>query len=166
MIRYFLFFTLFLLTSCHRESWQHTSIRNGNRDYDIAKLSYPPSNPNSGIKLEFTRFGKEIHGYINVATFEFPTHKDDLHATTLTISTNSTTRTFVISLLEGGQRARLTDTCLDYLIQTLQLKSSVTLSSGHFSETLESSNFERHYNVLLREPSRIKPQNLIHFELF
>ena len=71
-----------------------------------------------------------------------------------------------VPLMEGGQRARLSDTCLEYLVQTLQLKKEVTLSSGPFTETLNSESFERHYDALLREPSRIKPQNLIHFELF
>lgn len=155
-----------LLTGCQREEWRHTAIRNSNRDYDIAKLTYPPSNLNDGLELELTRYGKEIHGYINVYTFELPTYKEDPHATTLTIATSSVTQTFVISLLEGGQRARLTDICLEYLLQTLILKPTVTLFSGHFSQTLKAENFKRHYEALLREPSLLRPQNLITFEIF
>lgn len=160
-----LFFLLFL-TSCHREPWQHTSIRNGNAHYDMAKLTYPPSNPTSGMELELTRTGKEVHGYVNVHHYELPSHEDDLHATTLTISTNCASRTFVIPLLQGGQRAHLTDECLEYLLQNLELKPSVTLTSGHFSQELESSNFERHYNALLRKPPVIAPRSMVSFELF
>lgn len=157
---------LLLTTSCHHSTWQHTSIRNGNDRYDMAKLTYPSSNETNGIELEMTRLGKEIHAYINVHCFELPMNENDKHATTLTISTNCATRTFVIPLLEGGQRARLTDTCLEYLLQNLELKPSVTLSSGHFSETLDASNFERHYDALLRKPSVIQPRSMISLELF
>jgi hypothetical protein len=132
----------------------------------MAKLSHPPTSVNDGLELELTRHGKEIHGYINVHTFELPSLENDTHATTLTISTRSATETFTIPLLEGGQRAKLTETCLDYLLQNLELKSSVVLTSGHFSETLDASNFRRHYDALLRAPSRILPQNMINFEIY
>jgi hypothetical protein len=157
----FIFFT-----SCHREPWQHTSIRNGNSNYDMAKLTYPPSHPMSGIELELTRTGKEVYGYVNVYQYEFPPYENDIHATTLTITTNSAKRTFVIPLFQGGQKARLTDECLDYLLQNLELKPTVTLSSGHFLQELESSNFERHYNVLLRKAPILNPRSMVTFELF
>lgn len=157
---------LLCFVGCARSSWQHTSIRSGNTDYDISKLTHPSSNPTDGLELELTRCGKEIHGYLNVHALELPSHEEDPHATTLTIRAQCASKTFVIPLLQGGQRARLTDTCLDYLLQTLSLKPSVTLSSGHFSETLDSANFDRHYNALLREPNWLKPDGLIHFELF
>ena len=157
---------LFCLTSCHHEPWQHTSIRNGNPQYDLAKLTYPASNPNNGIELEITRSGKEVHGYINVKQYDFPIHDNNPHQTLLTIETNRATKTFVITLLEGGQRARLTDSCLEYLLQTLELKPSVTLSSGHFSEILNTANFSRHYDALLREPHRLIPEKLITFEFY
>lgn len=165
-MKFLLLSFLLLLTSCHREPWQHTSIRNGNPNYDMAKLTYPASNPTSGMELELTRTGKEIHGYVNVHHYELPSYQDDLHATTLTITTNCAARTFVIPLLQGGQRARLTDDCLDYLLQNLELKPAVTLSSGHFSQELESSNFERHYNALLRKPPVIDPRSMVSFEIF
>lgn len=161
-----LFLLLLFLTSCHCEPWKHTSIRNGNAHYDMAKLTYPPSNPISGMELELTRTGKEIHGYVNVLHYELPPHENDLHATTLSISTNCASRTFVIPLLQGGQRARLTDDALDYLLQNLELKPSVTLTSGHFSQELESSHFERHYNALLRKPPVPDPRSMITFEIF
>ncbi len=165
-MKYLLPFFILILTGCHRDGWQHTSIQNGNAHYDMAKLSHLPASATNGLELELTRYGKEIQGYVNVHTFELPIFGENIHATTLTISTNCASETFVIPLLEGGQRARLTDTCLSYLIQTLELKSSITLTSGHFSETLDSSNFTRHYDALLRTPSRILPQNMINFELY
>ncbi len=165
-MRYFLPLFLLILSGCHRDGWQHASIQNGNAHYDMAKLSHPPTSPTNGLELELTRYGKEIHGYVNVHTFELPIFEEDIHATTLTISTNCASETFVIPLLEGGQRARLSDSCLDYLLQTLELKSSVILTSGHFSETLDASNFRRHYDALIRAPSRILPQNMINFELY
>lgn len=157
---------LVLLSGCHRDGWQHTSIQNKENRYDIAKLSHPPTSVSDGIELELTRHGKEIHGYINVHTFELPSSKENTSATTLTISTRSASKTFTLPLLEGGQRARLTDTCLEYLLQTLELKSSVILTSGHFSETLDASNFRRHYDALIRAPGRILPQNMINFEIY
>ena len=165
-MKWLLLSLLFLLTSCHHEVWQHSSIRNGNPQYDLAKLIYPSSNPNSGIKLEMIRNGKEVHAYINVKQYDLPPYENNPHQTLLTIETNRITKTFVIPLLEGKQRARLTDTCLDYLLQTLELKPSVTLSSGHFSETLNATNFSRHYDALLRQPHRLLPENLITFEFY
>lgn len=159
--------SLFLiLAGCHRGPWQHTSIRNGNAHYDMAKLTYTSSNPISGIELELTRTGKEVQAYINVHHYELPSYQQDHHATTLTISTNCGKRSFIIPLLQGGQRARLTNECLEYLLQNLELKPTVTLSSGHFTQELESSNFERHYNALLRKPPVIDPRSMISFELF
>lgn len=159
------FILLLFLTGCHHSPWQHTSIRNGNDRYDMTKLTYLPSNEINGLELEMTRLGKEIHAYINVHHFELPKNENDKHATTLIISTNCSTRSFVIPLLEGGQRARLTDTCFEYLLQNLKLKPSVTLFSGHFSETLDASNFECHYDALLRKPSVIQPRSMINLEL-
>ena len=132
----------------------------------MAKLTYPASNPTSGIELELSRSGKELYGYVNVHHYELPTYENDLNATTLTISTNCGSRTFILPLLQGGQRARLTDDCLEYLLQTLELKPAVTLSSGHFTQELESSNFERHYNALLRKPPVIDPRSMVSFEIF
>ena len=132
----------------------------------MAKLIYPSSCETNGIELEITRYGKEIYAYINVHHFELPSDKNNRHATTLTIRTNCATKTFMIPLLEGGGRARLTDTCLEYLLQNLELKPSVTLFSGHFSETLDASNFERHYDALLRKPNVIEPRSMISLELF
>lgn len=165
-MKYLLPLFLLILSGCHRDGWHHASIQNRNAHYDMSKLSHSPTSVSDGLELELTRYGKEIHGYVNVHAFELPIFEEDIHATTLTISTNFASETFVISLLEGGQRARLTDTCLDYLLQTLELKSSVILTSGHFSETLDTSNFKQHYDALLREPSRILPQNMINFELY
>ncbi|MGE0199090.1 MAG: hypothetical protein AB7N99_09225 [Simkaniaceae bacterium] len=155
-----------LLAGCHREPWQHSSIRNGNGQHDLAKLTYPASNPNSGIELAITRHGKEILGYIHVHSYTLPLYQENPHETFLTIETEQASQTFVIPLFEGGQRARLSPICLDYLLQTLELKPSVTLSSGHFSETLNSGNFHRHYDALLREPSRLLPESLVTFELY
>ncbi|MDN3509369.1 MAG: hypothetical protein P0S93_05075 [Candidatus Neptunochlamydia sp.] len=157
---------LLFLAGCHHSTWQHTSIRNGNDRYDMSKLTCPPYNETNGIELEITRLEKEIHAYINVHHLQLPKNKDDERATTLIISTNCSTRTFIIPLLEGRQRARLTDTCFEYLLQHLELKPSVTLSSGHFSETLDASNFGRHYDTLLRKPSFIQPRSMISLELF
>ncbi len=165
-MKYLLPLFLLIVSGCHRDGWQHTSIQNGNAHYDIAKLSHSPISSTDGLELELTRYGKEIHGYINVHSFELPIFDEDIHATTITISTNFASETFVIPLFEGGQRAQLSDTCLDYLLQTLELKSSVILTSGHFSEILDASNFRRHYDALLREPSRILPQNMINFEFY
>jgi hypothetical protein len=120
----------------------------------------------NGIELELTRTRKEVYGYVNVYHYALLPHENDIHATTLTITTNSTKRTFVIPLLQGGQRARLTDECLDYLLQNLEMKPSVTLSSGHFLQELKSSNFERHYNALFRTPSPLDPRSMVRFELF
>lgn len=165
-MRVLFFLSLLLLTSCHREPWQHTSIRNGNYQYDMAKLTYPSSNETSGMELEITRYGREVHAYINVHHYELPSYENDLHATTLTIRSDCGSRAFVIPLLEGGQRARLTDACLEYLLQNLELKPIVTLISGHFSEEIKASNFERHYDALLRKPSVIQPRSMISLELF
>lgn len=165
-MRLLLLLLLFLLVGCHRDGWQHTAIQNGNTRYDMAKLTHPPHSINDGIELELTRTGKEIHGYINVHAFELPPLEDDPYATLLTISSLSSERTFVIPLMQGGQRAHLTNTCLEYLLQTLELKPSVTLQSGYFSETLDASNFTRHYDALLRKPHALRPQNLVSFEIY
>lgn len=165
-MRIFVFLLFLFLTSCHKEPWQHTSIRNGNSTYDMAKLTYPPSHPMNGIELELTRTGKEVYGYVNVYHYALPPYENDTHATTLTITTNSAKRTFVIPLLQGGQRARLTDECLDYLLQNLEMKPTITLSSGHFLQELKSSNFERHYNALFHTPSPLDPRSMVRFELF
>ena len=153
---------LLFCASCHHSHWKHSSLRSGNPDQDLAKLIYPASNQNSGIEVEITRFGREVHGYINVKHFTLPLHDGSSHETTLTIGS----RSFVITLLEGGQRARLTENCLDYLIQSLELKASVLLTSGHFSESLDATNFRRHYDALLRNPRRLLPQNLVTFEFY
>ncbi|MBF5059528.1 hypothetical protein [Candidatus Neptunochlamydia vexilliferae] len=216
-MKYLALALLLLLTSCCRDGWKHTAIKSGSPDYDISKLTHPASDPANGIELELTRYGKEIHGYIHVKTFELPSHEDE-HATTLTITTpqkpiliqglgvyqsqrsrfspieadpyprdkgdaeggeagdagagknqilsqNGFTKTFVIPLLEGGQRARLTDTCLSYLIQVLEMYDTATLTSGHFSETISGANFQRHHDALMRCPSALRPQNLITFEI-
>jgi len=166
-MKYWLFsFFILVLTGCHRDGWHHSLIQNGNATYDMAKLIHKASSPSSGMDLEFSRRGSMIHGYINVHAFELPSFDGDLYATTLTIETDLATKTFVIPLLEGGQRARLTDDCLEYLLQTLELKPHVTLSSGYFKEEVNSSRFVLHMDALQRSNSRIRPQHMINFELY
>lgn len=160
-----LFILFLLLTSCHRSPWQHTSIRSGNHRYDMAQLTYPSSSETNGVELEITRVGKEIDAYINVHCFELPKLSDDSHTTMLTIDASGATRTFVLPLLEGGQRAHLTETCLNYLLQILILKDSVILSSGHFSTVIDASHFERHYDALLKKPSVLQPRSMIRWDL-
>ncbi len=161
-----LLLSVLFIASCHRSPWQHAFIRNGNDRYDLAKLIYPPSSDTQGIELEITRLGQEIQAYINVRHFKLPKNENDAQTTTVVISTHSATKAFVIPLLEGGERARLTAACLEYLIQNLELKTAVTLSSGHFSETVDASNFNLHYDAFMRKPSVIQPRSLIDFEPF
>ncbi|MEM8727209.1 MAG: hypothetical protein AAGE99_00620 [Chlamydiota bacterium] len=132
----------------------------------MAKLTYPSSDELTGIELEITRLGKEIVAHVNVHRFQLPSSEDDGGSATLTIGTDCLKKTFIIPLLEGRQRARLTDNCLEYLLQNLELKASVTLSSGHFSATLNASNFKRHYDAFLRKASIIQPRSTIDLELF
>lgn len=160
----FLVLLFLFLAGCHREPWQHTSIRSGDPNYDMAKLSYPSTDGAQGIELELTRCGKEIFGYIYVHQFDLPSVEPNV--TTLTIATNSTSRTFTLPLLQGSQKARLTDECLEYLLQTLTLKPSVTLSSGYFTQTIDATRFEQHYQALLRKPLLPHPRSMISFELF
>ncbi len=163
-MKYSLLIFLLLLTGCCRDGWKHTAIKSGSPDYDISKLTHPASDPTNGIELELTRYGKEVHGYIHVKTFELPSHEDE-HATMLTISTPRSNKAFVIPLLQGGQRARLTDMCLSYLVEMLEMNGAVTLTSGHFSETVSGENFHRHHDALMRRPSALRPQNLVTFEI-
>ena len=157
---------LFLLVGCHHDPWKNTSIYSSSSQYTLARLSYPPSNPNKGIELEMTRLGEEVYAYVNVYQYTFPPKDSQLDKTTLTIHTEETAETFVLPLMEGGQRVRLTDPCLHHLLLSLSTHSTITLSSGHFSQVINTKNFKNHYKALLHKPSFIRPQNLINFELY
>ena len=153
--------SIFFLTGCNRSPWQNVSISNS----DLAQLTYPPASEMHGMEFEMTRCGKKIDAYINIRHFELPIKGNGDQLTTLTITANSTSKTFVIPLLQGRQRGHLTDACLKYLLQNLRTHLSVTLSSGHFSETLNTSHFERHHNIFLQRP-RIIHRSMIGLELF
>ena len=159
-----LFLSLFLLASCHSDPWKTTAIYSSSREYTLARLSYPPSNPNNGMELEMTRFGEEIRAYINVYQYNFPLQ--NTNKTHLTIQTEDRSQTFILPLMEGEQRVRLTDRCLEYLLTSLSTHSSITLSSGHFTQTIHTKNFKTHYKSLLRQPIFLRPENLINFELY
>ena len=165
-MRTLFFFCVLLFTSCHHNPWKNSSLSNGNERYDMAKLTYSCPKQKNELELELIRCGKEVYGYINTLCFELPRNKDDHHTTTLKITTDSGIKTFTILLLEGRKRARLSDTCLEYLLQNLELKSLVTLSCGHFSQILDTSNFQRSYDALMRKPPLIQPRSMIHLELF
>jgi len=101
-MNWLLFLLPFFCVGCHVAPWHHSSIRNGDPKYDLAKLTYPPTNSHQGIKLELTRYGTEIHGYIHVKEYTLPRWNENTHETTLIIETNNASRTFVVTLLEGG----------------------------------------------------------------
>lgn len=156
---------LTLLLGCYHDLWEHGALQSGKNRFNSAKLTYPPHSISDGIELELTRIGSEIYGYINVHAFELPPHMDCKSSTTLIISTHQKERIFEIPRLEGGQRARLTDDCLEYLLQILELKGSVTLKAGHYHETLDSTRFSKHYDRLTRVPIPIYPRGFVSFEL-
>lgn len=158
-----LFIPLLFFVGCHHEPWHHSFIRNSNFQHDLAKLSYTPSNPHQGIELEIIRHGKEIYAYVNVKQHKFACYDNNPYQTLLTITTDHDTQTFVIPLLEGGQRAHLTTACLGYLLQVLKNHPSVTLSAGYFSEQLNTTNFTDHYNSVVKQPYPLLPEQLINF---
>jgi len=134
----------------HKGPWHCSFIRNSDAQYDLAKLVYASSNPYRGIELEIVRNGREVYGYINIKHCKFMCYDGHFHQTFLTIKTDHETKGFIIPLLEGGQRASLTDCCLQYLLQALEHNSSVTLFTVHFSETLNSTKFHYYYAQLMQ----------------
>jgi len=158
---------MFLLASCHSGVWHYGSIRNSRPQYSFAKLTYPASHIHDGIELEIVCVGREeIYAYINVKQYHFIPHEGDALQTSLTIQTNHATKNFIIPLLEGRQRARLTGECLAHLLYSLERHLSVTLYSGHFSGTLNAENFKKHYHDLIAQPRRFLPEQLITFALY
>ena len=146
-----LFFVLLLfLVGCHHESWHCSFIRNGNLQHDLAKLTYAPSSRRKGIEFEIVRNGKEIYAYINVKQYKIPCYHENPYQALITIKTDYDIDSFVVPLLEGGQRIHLTDCCLNYLLQALENHPSVTLSVGSFSETLNTKNFKYSYGKILK----------------
>ncbi|MCB1085223.1 MAG: hypothetical protein KDK60_03890 [Chlamydiia bacterium] len=162
----FLSLLLLTLTGCQRGPWKHTVIQSSQREYDMARLTYPPTTPYQGIELELSRVGENLQGFINVHAFELPPLAENSQETQLQISDGHKTKTFILPLYQGGQRARLTENCLETLLEMLHTEKALTLTAGHFIQTIDSSRFKRHFEELMREPSRILPQNLITFEIF
>jgi len=107
-----------------------------------------------------------MYAYINAKQYRFIPHEGDSSQTLLTVQTNHAAKNFVIPLLEGGQRARLTEECFDHLLHSIEMNSSVTLHSDYFSETLHSESFKKYYRDLLDRPRRFLPEQLITFEFY
>jgi len=162
-----LFLLLLFFASCARQDpWHETAIRNTNPEHEMAKLAYPASNPHDGIQLEFVRHGDSLNGYLSILAFTIPPHPDHPKQTILTCQTCDEKRSFLIERLEGGQKLRLSQEAITFLINAFQNVPTVHLSLGHHSQTYKSAHFEKHFRSLHHLPPRYFPEKLVTFELY
>ena len=160
-MKFLLAFPLLFLASCTKgDPWNESCIRSHVTKHDLAKLSYPPSNECEGLELELVRNGDEIRGYLNAYKSNFKEENS-----IITILSSDRKKTFEVTRLSGGQRLRLSEESLNYLIETL-LQESVTVYTSHFKQTYECYQFKNHFATLQKKPTPYLPEKLITFDLY
>jgi hypothetical protein len=160
---------LLLLSSCNipkPNHWHSSAIRSVNPDYDLAKLIYPASNQTNGIEIELIRQGDLVRGYLNVYSSEIPALLHDPHKAKVVLITEKEEKTFAITRLEGGQRLALSHEGFETLISALKETPSLTIKTGHFTQTINSKSFEKKFGALLKKPFRFSPEKLVTFEFY
>ena len=157
---------LFFIGCATSSPWKLTGLPNADPDYEIVRLSYPATDALHGMKLEFVRYGTECYAYIHAAGYAFPFYQGKENQAKVSFYTERTAMHFIAFRCEDGQRLRLTEEAAAALATSLKKGESVTLSCGHFSQSVSASYFCRAYRTLYKRPARFVSKERVHVAFY
>ena len=121
----------------------------------LSRLNYPKNDTSKGIELSLVRIQDITYAYLNVHVFEVPPYQDNPHLAQVHIKAKDVSCSFIVDRLAGGQRLRLSAPCLSTLLSLLSRFGTVTITTGHYSQTYLSKGFEQCYQKLIHQPFNI-----------
>lgn len=159
----FFIFLAILLASCQkRDSWQHSAIRTGNKEFDAKRLTYPALSKHSDIEIEFLRIKNRLHVYLNVYSESIPSLENDQKLSLIVIESKGIKQEFFVERLEGGQRLRIPEESLPLFIKLLESHSNLILSAkGGYKAKIQTHHFKDHFKKLNATPLFSLPSNPI-----
>lgn len=157
----------FLFSACYQaDPWRNLTIKTGHADYDSSKLIYPATNFSHDIELEFLYTSGKIHAYINVYSQIIPPYQGDDKVASLSFDVKEHHYELLVDRLSGGQRLKIPEDSLGFLIQLLEKNSSVlmTLKEGYRTK-IDTKDFKKHFNILKTKPLSFIPNDPVSLAL-
>lgn len=139
-----------LLLACqHNDRWRNVTIRTGNEQFDSSKLIYPATNFCHDLEMEFLYTGKKLHAYINVYAETIPCYQEDTQVALLVLDVKGHQYDFLVDRLSGGQRLKIPDDSLNFMLGLLEKYPYVTLTLGNAYRTkINALDFNKHFKML------------------
>jgi len=154
--------SLLLLACQHNDRWKNVSIRTGNGQFDSSKLVYPATNFCHDLEVEFLYTDKHLHAYINVYAETVPAYEEDPQVALLVLHVKGQQYDLLVDRLSGGQRLKIPQESLNFLIDLLEKYPYVTFTLGSIYRTkINALDFNKHFKMLKAKKNPMLSSNPI-----
>jgi hypothetical protein len=110
---------------------------------------YPATNFCHDLEMEFLYTDKTLHAYINVYAESIPAYQEDAQVALLVLDVKGHQYDFLVDRLSGGQRLKIPEDSLAFMINLLEKYPYVTMTLGSAYKTkINALDFNKHFKML------------------
>lgn len=148
-----LLLALIVLASCGRkEVWQYREVVSDCPQFNSANLTHCPSNPFTGIEVQFLKGEFGTLCFLNVFCREIIPLLGDPKSALAILEIDQTQYPFKAIRMESGQRALLPDEAACLLISALSNASTVTIYLDSYVTQISSEKFPYYFKKVQKLP--------------
>lgn len=157
---------IFSFFSCQRENhWQAMKIKTGNSKFDSKKITYPSSNYNHDLEIEFLQIGPHLCGYINLFLHEAKKGSDPTKSEVL-FFTKQEKLSFYLERLQGGQRLKIPENLIEPILELFKKHQVITMKIAPCYEVkIHLKHFESDLKKLKKSSLDFLPNHPVGFSL-
>lgn len=162
MILFFLFYA-----SCQKQdSWSLTIIRTGDPSTIGKKLTYQVEDWINQPELEFVKIKGDLFCYLNLFHQPFLVAKKENYQSKVLVSNGEQEREFIVHCLEGGQKLKLPENAISWIIDNLLSHFTLQIIlEGGYKVSIDSKQFTSYYKKLSKEEAVSLPNRLLDIAL-
>ena len=140
---------LFCSACQHHDRWKNINIRTGSKAYDASKLVYPATNFCHDLEIEFLYTDHKLHAYINVYAETIQSYEEDSQVALIFLDVKGHHYDLLVDLLSGGQRLKIPEDSLNFMIGLLERYPYVTITLwSSYRTKINAQDFNKHFKML------------------
>ncbi len=148
-------FSILLFTSCAQKprQWQMKTNAGTHQNFRSSRLYLAPEDRFSGLEIDILNTSQGKVTYINAFGLELQPEGTSLEGyplITVIVKIDEQSQEFKGFLLQGGHRILLSDQASRLIEEALLQHKQVELSVAHYSTTITSDQFSKHYQKLIQ----------------
>jgi hypothetical protein len=157
---------LFFLISCQsRNHWQAMKIKTGNSKFDSKKITYPSSNYNHDLEIEFLQIGPQLCGYINLFLHEAKKATDPTKSEVLFLAKQEKL-SFHFERLQGGQRLKIPENLIEPILELFKKHQVITMKiAPSYEVKIHLKHFQSDLKKLKKSSLDFLPNHPVGFSL-